>query len=51
MQQDDPSRSTPISDYSEYAGIRVPVVGAGVCQYEEPSFPTSGFAKPEPCQR
>jgi hypothetical protein len=31
--------STPISDYGEFAGIRVPVQGAGVWHYEEGAFP------------
>jgi hypothetical protein len=31
--------STPISDYGEFAGIRVPVQGAGVWHYEDGEFP------------
>jgi hypothetical protein len=31
--------STPISDYGQFASIRVPVQGAGVWQYEQGEFP------------
>jgi hypothetical protein len=31
--------STPISDYGQFAGIRVPVQGAGVWHYERGEFP------------
>ena len=31
--------STPISDYGQFAGIRVPVEGAGVWHYEQGAFP------------
>jgi hypothetical protein len=31
--------ATPISDYGEFAGIRVPVQGAGVWHYEQGEFP------------
>jgi hypothetical protein len=50
--------STPISDYGEFAGIRVPVEGAGVWHYEEGEFPyirlrvtDLEYNRPEPYER
>ncbi len=50
--------STPISDYGEFAGIRVPVQGAGVWHYEQGEFPyirlrVTGlqYNRPEPYRR
>ena len=50
--------STPISDYGEFAGIRVPVQGAGVWRYEQGEFPyirlrvtDLEYNRPEPYRR
>jgi hypothetical protein len=50
--------ATPISDYGEFAGIRVPVQGAGVWHYEQGEFPyirlrvtDLEYNRPEPYQR
>jgi hypothetical protein len=50
--------STPISDYGEFAGIRVPVQGAGVWHYEQGEFPyirlrvtDLEYNRPEPYRR
>jgi hypothetical protein len=50
--------STPISDYGQFAGIRVPVQGAGVWQYERGEFPyirlrvtDLEYNRPEPYRR
>jgi Family of unknown function (DUF6544) len=50
--------STPISAYDQFAGIRVPVAGAGVWQYEQGEFPyirlrvtDLEYNRPEPYRR
>jgi hypothetical protein len=50
--------STPISDYGQFAGIRVPVQGAGVWHYEQGEFPyirlrvtDLEYNRPEPYRR